>query len=55
MDKIRIWFIKYQFEINWFLIGSMFQTGICDFSKGEFLECLFDFGIALLLYSLNRK
>ena len=55
MDKIKFWFIKHRFEINWFLIGFLTCSGFDNIGNGELLEATFDFGIAYINYLLNRR
>jgi len=55
MDKIKIWFIDNQFEINWFLIGFLCSSGLEDFGHGDLFGALFAFGIAFVNYALNRR
>ena len=43
-NKFRSWYIQYQDEITWFLMGALTAFGIADFGQGHYLSafiCLF--------------
>jgi hypothetical protein len=55
MSKFRMWYIEHQDAITWFIIGLMVSNGLMHLGRGQFGWALFDFGIALLNFSLRRQ
>jgi hypothetical protein len=55
MDKLMYWMNKYNVEISWFLIGSMVQSALFDFGRGEVLDATICIGIAFLNYVMVKR
>lgn len=46
MNKFRTWYLKYQNEITWFIIGLMFTNLLTHLAQGQWLWALVDTIIA---------
>lgn len=54
MEAFRNWYIKYQDQISWFLIGFLVNSGLTALAEEHYLSALLSFGIAYLNYILTR-
>lgn len=55
MSKFRMWYVENQDAITWFIIGLLVSNGFTNLSHGNLGWAVFDFGIALLNFSLRRQ
>jgi hypothetical protein len=55
LDKFKYWYTKNYSSITWFLIGFLTMGGLVDFSRGETVNALILFGIALVNYAFVKK
>jgi hypothetical protein len=55
LDKFRLWYLKNQNEITWFLIGFLVASAISSFSRGEYEDMLFSLCLAGANYYLNKR
>jgi hypothetical protein len=53
MNNFRQWYLKYQQEITWFLIGFLVFAGLQDLSVGNYIGAVLSFGLAYINYKLN--
>ena len=42
LSKIHDWFVRYNFEITWFLTGWFSAYFLVDFSQGNWVGCAID-------------
>ena len=42
LNKIRMWYSKYQDEITWFIVGLLFANTLQHLSEGKLLWALWD-------------
>ena len=54
MEAFRNWYIQYQDQISWFLIGFLVNSGLTALGEEHYLSALLSFGIAYLNYILTR-
>jgi len=55
MNTIMQWYSRNYEAITWFIIGWMSMCLLVDFSKGDWLQCLFDvFLIAVNWFFVRR-
>jgi len=50
MEKFRNWYLKYQSEITWFVIGLMFSNMLIHLSSGQYMWAVIDAAIAYVNY-----
>lgn len=50
MEKFRLWFIKYNTEFTWWLIGWLSLAAINELIKGNWLSGAIDVGLAYFNY-----
>lgn len=53
-NNIRIWYIRNQVEITWFLIGMLTAQGIDSLSRGNYIGAAVSFGFAYLNYKFSH-
>lgn len=57
MDKFRTWYLEYQNEITWFVVGLLFTNILQHSASGQWTWVLFDLiiaGININFWRLNR-
>ena len=54
LTKIKNWFIRYDFEICWFLTGWFTSQFFVDFSQGNWLGCLIDLIIVVINVAFRK-
>ena len=57
MDKFRTWYLEYQNEITWFVIGLLFTNILTHLASGQYFWVLFDLvigGINIYFWRENR-
>jgi len=55
LDNFRLWYLRNQNEITWFLIGFLIASAISSFSRGEYADMLFSLLLACANYYLNKR
>ena len=55
LSKIHDWFVRYNFEITWFLTGWFSAYFLVDFSQGNWLGCLIDLILVTVNISFYKK
>jgi hypothetical protein len=55
MNKFRQWYLHYQTEITWFLIGFLCYSGLISLGSGDYVGAAIVFVIAYINYYLHRK
>jgi hypothetical protein len=55
MTKFREWYLKYDGEITWFLIGSMLTTASDSFGRGDLLGCVAGLILAYINYYFWKR
>ena len=55
LNNIRYWFIKYDVEISWFMIGWFLSEFFHDVAKGAWGYALFDLAILIINYALRTR
>ena len=55
MSKFREWYLKYDSEITWFLIGSLVTSASNSFSEGDMLGCVVGFVLAYINYYFWKR
>ena len=55
LDKIFVWLRKYNLEITWFLIGSLFLAGSQELREGNIVTGLIDWGLVVVNYLLRPR
>ena len=55
LSKIRDWFIRYNFEITWFLTGWFSAYLVVDLSAGNLFGALIDLVIVVVNLSFGRR
>lgn len=53
MNNFKLWYLKNQTEITWFLMGWLVLSGIQDLGNENYFGALISFGLAYLNYKLN--
>jgi hypothetical protein len=53
MNSIKEFYLKYQQQITWFLIGVLTLSGLQDLGVGNYLGALVSFGLVYINYKLN--
>ena len=53
--KFINWYITYQVEITWFIIGLCTFTGIDALARENYLSAVINFGLAYLNYILCKR
>lgn len=54
MNNFKLWYLKNQTEITWFLIGWLVLSGFENLGQGNYTGAAISFGIAFLNYKLNQ-
>ncbi len=57
MDKFRTWYLEYQNEITWFVVGLLFANMLEHLAKGQLWWALWDVvlgAINVYLWKNNR-
>ena len=54
LNKIYQWFVKYDFEICWFLTGWFAAYFLVDFSQGNWFGCLIDLILVVVNVSFYK-
>lgn len=55
LSNFRLWYLRNQNEITWFLIGFLIAVALHLFSIGEYEDAGFSLLMAFANYYLNRK
>jgi hypothetical protein len=55
LNNFRVWYLKNQNDITWFLIGFLIAAAIHSFSIGEYEDMTFSLLMAFANYYLNKK
>jgi hypothetical protein len=55
LSGFRLWYLRNQNEITWFLIGFLIASAISSFSRGEYEDMGFSLLLAFANYYLNKK
>jgi hypothetical protein len=50
LEKFRGWYLTYQNEISWFIIGWCIQAGLNSLQRGDGITMLIDFALAYFNY-----
>jgi hypothetical protein len=53
-DRFRLWYIKNQIEITWFLIGFLIAAAVNSFGKGNWDDMAFSLLLAAANYILLK-
>lgn len=53
MDKIKVWYMTYESEITWFIIGYMISLGLSYLACEDYVNSGICFFIAFLNYKLD--
>jgi hypothetical protein len=53
MNKFKLWYLKNQTEITWFLMGWLVLAGFQDLAQGNYIGSAISFGLAYLNYKLK--
>lgn len=54
LDKIKDFFVRYQVEGVWFLIGYLVSDGFNEFGRGNYFVALFVWALAFVNFLLNK-
>jgi hypothetical protein len=54
MSKFRIWWLRNQTEITWFIIGWLTVVGFQDLFRGDYFGALISFVLVYINYKFNR-
>lgn len=54
MENFRMWYIRNQDAISWFLVGFLTMGGLTELGKENYLTALIDFGLAYTNYYFTR-
>ncbi len=55
LERFRMWYLRNYTEISWFLIGFLVMTGLVQAGRGEYLEALLSWAIAVMNYLFVRR
>jgi len=55
LENFRRWYLKYQVEITWFVIGWLALGGMVNFGQGDYVSALVLWGIAFVNYVFVKK
>ena len=55
IENFKMWWIRNQYEINWFLIGYLTSDGFTQLARGNYLGTLIAWGFAYLNYIFSRR
>jgi hypothetical protein len=55
MNQFKLWYLRYNTEITWFLIGFLIASAVNFFSRGEYSDMSFSLLLAYANYYLNKK
>ena len=55
LDNFRLWYLRNQNEITWFLIGFLVAAALHSFSQGEYIDTCWSLLLAFANYYLNKK
>ena len=50
LDKFRIWYLTYQSEITWFVIGWMVFAGVDSLVRENYITMVIDWALAYFNY-----
>ena len=53
MNKFKLWYLRNQTEITWFLMGWLVLSGIQDLSQANYIGATISFGLAYINYKLK--
>ena len=53
MNNFKLWYLKNQTEITWFLMGWLVLSGIQDLGNENYFGALILFGLAYINYKLK--
>ena len=55
MEKFRIWYLTYQNEISWFIIGWCIQAGLNSIQRGDGIGAIINLALAWINYYMWKK
>ena len=55
LNNFRMWYLRNQIQITWFIIGWLAMGGLVDFGRGDYINAVICWGIALVNYTFCRK
>lgn len=55
MEKFRIWYLTYQSEITWWVIGWLTFAGIDSLARGNYISFVFDAALAYFNYYMWKQ
>lgn len=55
MERFRNWYLTYQNEISWFIIGWCIQAGLNSLQRGDGVSMLIDFALAYFNYYMWKN
>jgi hypothetical protein len=54
MNKFKIWYLTYQKEITWFIIGWLGSNAMQSLFAGDYIRMLISLGFIWLNLALNK-
>ena len=54
MSAFRMWYIKHQDAITWFIIGLCVMSGLASLAAGNYVGAAINFAIAAVNYFLSN-
>lgn len=54
LNKFRMWYLKNQVQITWFVVGWLSLAFMVDFINGNWLGCVIDAALIWANLALNR-